>query len=119
MIRRLTLVAAMSALNWTAPASAQGPDNDVRCLTTSKFFASTEKDPQKKQLAVASAFFFLGRIDARLSPAQIKAQLVAPGALIKQSEAGALMNDCAKRVQLSQRSLMMIGQTITSRPGKK
>ena len=109
MIRRLTLVAATSALIWIAPVSAQGPDNDVRCLTTSKFFAATEKDPQKKQLAVASAFFFLGRIDARLSPAQIKAQLVAPGALIKQSEAGSIMNACAKKVQVTQRSLQAIG----------
>ena len=119
MIRRLTLVAAMSVSIWTAAASAQVPDNDVRCLTVSKFFAANEKDPAKKQLSVASAFFYLGRIDARLSPAQLKAQLAAPSALIKQAEAGSLMNACAKKVQVTQRSLQAIGQAVGAPQSKK
>jgi hypothetical protein len=110
MIRPLTLVAAMSALISTGPASAQPPDSDVRCLTASKFFAATEKDPGRKQLSVASAFFYLGRIDARLSPAQLKAQLAAPSALIKQAEVASIMNACAKKLQATQRSLQVLGQ---------
>lgn len=85
MIRQLTIVTAIGTLITTAPASAQAPDNDVRCLTVSKFFAAIEKDPGKKQLSVASAFFYLGRIDARLSTAQLKAQLGSPSALILSS----------------------------------
>ena len=119
MIRRLTVVAAMGVLFWTAAASAQVPDNDVRCLTVSKFFAANEKDPRKKQLSVVSAFFYLGRIDARLSVGQLKAQLAAPGALIKQAEAGSLMNACAKKVQETQRSLLAIGQAVGAPQSKK
>jgi hypothetical protein len=110
MIRQLTFTLAMSALILTGPASAQAPDNDVRCLTASKFFAATEKDPGRKQLSVASAFFYLGRIDARLSPAQLKAQLAEPSALIRQAEVASIMNACAKKLQATQRSLQVLGQ---------
>jgi hypothetical protein len=119
MIRQLTLVAAMGALLSTTPASAQAADNDVRCLTASKFFAATEKDPGRKQLSVASAFFYLGRIDARLTPAQLKAQLTAPGSLIKQSEAGAIMTACARKLQATQRSLQVLGQAVGAPQSKK
>ena len=119
MFRPVTLVAAMSALILTAPASAQPADNDVRCLTVSKFFAATEKDPGRKQLSVASAFFYLGRIDARLSPAQLKAQLTAPSALIKQAEAASIMNACAKKLQATQRSLQVLGQAVGTPQSKR
>jgi hypothetical protein len=119
MIRQLTLVAAMGAWITTTPANAKAADNDVRCLTVSKFFAATEKDPRRKQLSVASAFFYLGRIDARLSPTQLKAELAAPSALIKQAEAAAIMNLCAKKLQVTQRSLQVLGQAVGNAQSKK
>lgn len=120
MIRRLGAVsAAMSIFAWAGPAGAQAVDPDVRCLTVSKFFAATEKDPGRKQLAIASAFFFLGRIDARLSPAQLKAKLGNPSALIQQKDAGQLMTACAKRVQISQQALMTMGRALTGSQLKK
>ena len=109
----------MGVLAWSGPVDAQVADNDVRCLTVAKFFAATEKDPMRKQLAVASAFFYLGRVDARLSEAQLKAQISGPHALIKQAEVGTLMTACAKRVQITQNMLMGLGQAAASPPSKK
>ena len=120
MIRRSSTLRASIGLSiWAASVGAQAADNDVRCLATSKLFAATEKDPMRKQLAVASAFYYLGRLEARLLPAELKAQLAEPSALVKQADAGALMTACAKRVQGSQRSLMAIGQALGSPRSKK
>ena len=113
MIRRLCAVfAAINMLTWAGPASAQAADNDVRCLTVSKFFAATEKDPRRREHAQAIAFFFLGRIDARLSASQLKERLGAASALIKQSDAGTLRKACAKKVEEVQRSLFIIGKSL-------
>lgn len=115
MISRLGLAcAAMSTCVWIGPANAQGTDPDVRCMTVSKFFAKFEKDPARKQLSVASAFFFLGRIDARLSPDQLKAQIAAPGVTIKKTEASQLMTGCARKVQSTQQSLMNMGHAAST-----
>lgn len=120
MIRQLSVAsAAISFLVWGGPAYAQAADNDVRCLTVSKFYAATEKDPRRREHARAMAFFFLGRIDARLSPVQLKSQLGAPSALIKQSEAGELRRACAKKVKTSQDSLLRLGQSVAGLPAKK
>jgi hypothetical protein len=120
MVRQLGFIsAAISVLVWGGPAGAQAADNDVRCLTVSKFFAATEKDPRRREHARAMAFFFLGRIDARLPPAQLKSQLGAPSALIKQSGASELRIACAKRVQTSQDALLRLGQSVGGSPAKK
>ena len=115
----ITGTLAAGALTLASAASAQPVDPDLRCFALSNAFASLEKDPLKKQLAVASTFFFLGRIDGKLSPAQIIAQLSSPAASLKQAEAGPLMNACAKRVQEAQRALMTTGRAVPAPQPKK
>ena len=111
--------AVMSICAAAGTAGAQTVETDVRCVTVSKFFANIEKDPAKKQLAFASAFFFLGRIDARLSPDQLKTQIALPGATIKKTEAGELMTFCAKKLKSSEQSLMNMGHAPPSPFPKK
>lgn len=103
---------------WAAPSAAQAADPDVQCLTLSKFFAANEKDPPKKLLATASTFFFLGRVDARLSAEQLKSLISAPSGQIKKTEAGGLMTICAKRLQARQQALFGVGRPAMSGMGK-
>ena len=95
---------------WAVPLAAQGADPDVQCLTLSKFFAANEKDATKKLLATASTFFYLGRVDARLSADQLKLLISAPSGQIKKTDAGGLMTACAKRLQGRQQALMSVGR---------
>ena len=106
---RSVLIFATLAL-WAVPSVAEGADPDVQCLTLSKFFAANEKDPTKKLLATASTFFFLGRVDARLSADQLKSLISAPSGQIKKTEAGGLMTACAKRLQGREQALMSVGR---------
>lgn len=102
-----------------APAAAQAVDPDVRCLMLSNFFTNAEKDPARKQMALASATFFLGRIDARLSPAQLKAQIVGMGKAINKDNAGPLMTACARQLAAKQRSMVAISQSLAAAQPKK
>ena len=120
MIRNLIAAGvALSFLFYAGTASAQAVDPDVRCVVVSKFFATVEKDAQKKQLALASAFFFAGRVDGRLAFAQVKVQLSSPGALVKASDAATLMNGCAKRFRESQLAFLPVVRPAPPTPPKK
>lgn len=120
MIHRTSILAIMASVCvWAGPAQAQSTDPDVRCLTVSKFFAKFDQDPRKRQMSVASAFFYLGRIDAKLSTDQLKAQIATPGAAIKKTEASQLMMVCARKIQSVQQSLMNMGRATTTLPLKK
>jgi hypothetical protein len=95
-----------------APAVAQDPGSDVRCLLVSNVFARIEADATRKQLAQASAVYFTGRAAARLSPAQIKAQIVAQSKSVDKTTGGPIMTACAKRFQQDQRMMQAIGQDL-------
>ena len=111
MIRATSVATvAMNILFYASTASAQVVDPDVRCVVVSKFFATVEKDPQKKQVAFASAFFFAGRVDGRIPLAQLKFQFASPGAQVKASDAATLMNGCAKRFRDSQLAFLTVGR---------
>lgn len=108
MYRIGAAVAGLSFLAVAVPASAQTSESDVRCLIVSKFYAANEKDPAKKQLSILSAFFYLGRIDARMTVDQLKAQAAAPSGQIKAADAGPIMTECAKKLQISEKTMMNV-----------
>jgi hypothetical protein len=112
MRNTVPLSIAILAVAGAAPLAAQPVDRDVRCLMASNVFAQAEKDPQRRQVALASSFFFLGRLDARVPPAQIKAQLLAQGKTLNAKNVGQTMTECAKVVQAKQVMLMTIGKQI-------
>ena len=94
------------------PAVAQDAGSDVRCLLVSNVFARVETDATKKGLAQAAAVYFSGRAVARLSPAQIKAQIVAQSKTVDKNSGGPIMTACAKRFQQDQRMMQTIGQEL-------
>lgn len=109
MQRPLGLIAALLL---AAPALAQAADADVRCMMAGNVFGKAEKDPAKKQLALATGLFFSGRADARLSPAQLKAAILAQGKALTTENVADAMTVCARTFQAKQRGLVTIGQQI-------
>lgn len=110
-MRRYWTLTALALLPCT-PAVAQSVDQDVRCILAGNAFGLAEKDPAKKQLALATGLFFAGRADARLTPAQLKAQVAVQGKALTTSNAAETMTACARTFQDKQRSLQAIGREV-------
>jgi hypothetical protein len=102
----------------TSPVAAQALDPDVKCMLASDVFGRMEKDQNRRQLAVLSGLFYFGRIDGRLSPAQMKAQILAVGTQMKATDLGPVMNECAKRFQSRQQALQAIGKQVAAQAPK-
>ena len=117
--RMLPLLAAAGAVIAAGPVAAQNTDQNVRCLITSNVFATQEKDPAKKQVAVSSAFFYLGRLDTKTNPAQLKAQIVAQGKTLTPQTAGPVMTACAQEVGAKQKLMEGIGKELQAAAPKK
>ncbi|WP_420139722.1 hypothetical protein [Sphingomonas sp.] len=96
MIRSFIAAALMAAL--AAPLGAQTVDQDVKCAVASNFFMKEEKDPGGQQLAKAASFYYLGRLDTRLSVQQLNAALLAQGRTMKTAELAPTMTACASRL---------------------
>lgn len=114
-MRRLIFPVAAAALCVTgvaAPAWAQTPDQDVRCLLASNVFATSEKDPTKKKIAQTAALFYLGRLDARLSLAELKSRILVDGKAMTGTNVGEVMTNCAKQLQTKQRALQAMSEEI-------
>ncbi len=107
---------ALAAAGLAAPLAAQSVDDDVRCLLASNFFARTEKNPQQKQLAMASAAFYLGRLDARISNEQLNSAAMAQAKTMTAPSLGPVMTNCAKR--LVQKGIAQHTLGASSAPGK-
>lgn len=99
-----------------APAIAQTADQDVRCMIVANIFANAEKDASKRQVAGAARLFYLGRVDARMSGAGLKAALIAQAKTVTPENAGPAMTACARSMQGKMAALQAIGQ---STPAKK
>lgn len=99
MARYLTMIgAALATLGTAAPVVAQSVESDVRCLLAANVFARQEKDPAKKQLAVAASLFYLGRLDARMSIERLKVAMLVQAKAMPASSLGPTMTTCAKHL---------------------
>lgn len=101
------------ALALAAPAAAQSVDQDVRCMIASNIFASVEKDPKLKQIAQVSSLYYFGRVDARLNPAQLKAQIISLGKTMNKTTLGPTMTTCARQFGQKQQALAAMGKSMT------
>lgn len=113
-MRTPIILAAIAGSLTASAATAQVADQDMKCLLAANAFSSQEKDPQKKQLAMAAGMFFSGRVDARLSPAQIKAQILTLNKTLKPADLGPLMDGCARQFIAKQQALQTIGKSIAA-----
>ncbi|MBS0504411.1 MAG: hypothetical protein JSS55_11540 [Proteobacteria bacterium] len=99
---------ALTSLSGTARAA----NEDVRCLLASNLFTKAEKDPAKRQVALLSSYFYLGRVDARLSGQQLAIALKAEAGTITPESAGPTMTACAKRVQGAGAAIQVLGKDL-------
>lgn len=109
-MRSLTIAAAMTLA--ALPGIAQAADEDVRCLLASNLFVKTEQDQGKRQIALMSAYFYLGRVDGRLNSAQLAAELKTEAAQINTQTVGATMTACAKRMQSAGTAIQVMGKEV-------
>jgi hypothetical protein len=94
------------------PARAQ-VGNDVKCLLASNLFANSAKDPKVRTSAEASKFFYLGRIYGRLDATQFKTQVLAQQKSITKSNAGQIMNGCARQIEAGVKMVQAVTQGLT------
>jgi hypothetical protein len=113
-VREAFGVAAFALALTSAPAAAQSPNDDVKCLLAANLFVKAEKDPGKHQIAVLSSYFYLGRVDGRRSGAQLTAAMKATAPTITADAAGPIMTACAKRVQSAAMAVQTIGKSLTA-----
>jgi hypothetical protein len=114
MTRYPLLIAALGIGVAASPAFAQAIDPDVKCMLTSDLFARMEKDPGRKQLSSIAAVFYFGRVDARLSPAQVRSQILALDKAVKPADLPAVMTDCARRLQTKQKAFVQLTQSLAA-----
>jgi hypothetical protein len=98
VMKSLRIALAASLLMTGAAASAQSA-SDARCILLSGVYAKQNQDANAQKLAEATYFFYLGRISAQESAAQLKALFDAQAKAITDATAGGLMNTCAKDFQ--------------------
>jgi hypothetical protein len=106
MAQKLVRIGAvLGALAFAAPVAAQSVDEDVRCLLAANFFTRAEKDPAKRNLAMAASVFYLGRLDARISNDQLKTAVQVQAKTMSAANLGSIMDNCAKH--LNEKGLAM------------
>ena len=113
-VRNVFGMAAAALVLTGAPARAQGTNEDVKCLLARNLFVKNEQDAAKRQVAVFSSYYYLGRIDARLSGAQLSAALKAAAPTITAQTAGPTMTACAKRLQSATMAIQTIGKSLSN-----
>jgi len=109
----LGIGAALAATGLAAPVAAQAVDGDVRCLLASNVFIQRDKDPARKQLAMAAQAFYLGRLDARISNEQLKTAVQAQARTMTIGSLPATMDGCVKH--MAQKGLAL--RDISGPPG--
>ena len=76
-------------------------------------FAKAAPDDKGREAAVRTRFYYLGRVEARLTTAQLKAALLAQGKTFDMASAATTMNACVQRLDASARSVQAIGQELS------
>ena len=92
----LSILGIASMLACGSPATAQTLEDDTRCFVASNMFAERASDEKAKRVALLSAYFYLGRLNA--SAPQLEAAIRDQAKTLNAKNAGPIMQACAKRV---------------------
>ena len=110
---------AFAAASLGPPLYAQDTGGDVKCLMASNVFASAATDGKGREAAVRTRFYYLGRVEARLTQAQVKAALAAQGKTFDMAAAATTMNACVQRLDAVARSMQAIGAELSKTAGRQ
>jgi hypothetical protein len=108
------------AAKTTAPAApapkapaVPPPRTDANCLLISNIFAQQSTDATQKAHAGNVLLYYFGRLDARTTEAQMKAELKQAGSTQFTAEtAAALMNSCVQNMQSRAEILRNVSQQL-------
>ncbi len=90
-------IAALVLASIATPSAAQAP-SDAACVLVSNLFAARSSEAAQKKLAENALYYYFGKLDARMSSAQIQAAMKQAGPSISAKTAGPLMTDCARNM---------------------
>lgn len=96
-MKTLRIAAAAALLATSGGALAQSA-TDAQCILLSNAYATQAKDENGKKMAEGAFYFYLGRIGANASAAQLKALFDAQMKTLTQDAAPKLMTACATAV---------------------
>ena len=117
-LNRLAFILLCGAL--AAPAAAEAPPEDVRCLIVSNVFAKAAKEEAGRRRATMAAFYYLGRVTAQTSAsADIKASIAAQGPSVSMANSGVIMTRCATRMDEAAKTLQSVAQQLSSEQRKR
>lgn len=109
------IIAAIASLAVALVASAQVPDNDMRCLLVAHGFTAVGKTEAEKKVAELTEAFYLGRISTRMSAAAMQAAMRSQGKGVPVQEAGKIMTTCAAQAERSNRELQAAARALGGR----
>ena len=110
-----TMAAALAGAG--TAAAGQDVGRDVRCLLVSNAFSAGAKDPKARQIAMVAGFFYLGRLDGKLTDAQLETRIRTEQKTITNANAPATMQQCGQYMQQRGQALQAIGRRLA--PAKK
>ena len=87
---------------------------DLRCMIAASNLREST-DATARASGTAAALFYFGRIDARLTEAELERRLAAEAAIIPTENRSQLMRDCGAFMSARGQALIRIGQRISAR----
>ncbi len=108
----VVLFVALASYAVATPASAQSTASDAKCLMVSNVFAKAATDPKAREAANLASFFYLGRLDGRLSASQLADALIAQQKGLTAANAGPVMNECNRFMARRSAALQALGQRL-------
>lgn len=92
----------------SSPSQIAPPPTTMNCLLASNLFMQRETDPKLRNLAAQTLYFYLGRIDPRVTPQQLKVGLRQAGEALHGANAVPLMNSCSHELQAKAQTLQSV-----------
>jgi hypothetical protein len=108
----------LAALLLSTLAQAEPPPDpltfDLRCMVVASILRESQ-EPGVRAAGTGAALFFFGRVDARLSDAELERRLAAEAATIRPEDHGQMMRACGAFMQARGQALIAVGQRIAAR----
>lgn len=109
----LTIAANQPAPRSASPATQNIPaPTTFNCLLASNVFAQKETDPKMRTMAYQTLDFYLGRINPRTTPTQLKTALKLTADGLKGVNAAPLMNACLRDFRAKAAMVQSVAQQL-------
>ena len=115
---KLVRTAVAAALLMASGSAVAQTAKDAGCLLVSNVFAKDNKNADAQRLAQASVYFYLGRIGAGTTAAQLKSMMETQAKTLTDATAGGVMNECIKDFQAKMQLVESLSPAAAPKPQK-